>query len=40
MNPEDDDAQQKGLEAKFKPLTEWLTKEAGDSVRNGDFIRC
>jgi hypothetical protein len=40
MDPEDDKLQQKEMEAKFKPLIEWLKQEAGDSVRNGDYIGC
>lgn len=40
MDPEDDKAQQKELEVKFQPLTEWLKEEAKDIVRNGDFIPC
>lgn len=31
---EHNNAQKKELEAKFQPLTEWLKKEAGDSVRD------
>jgi len=34
MDPEDDKTQRRELETKFRPLTEWLKREAGDSVRN------
>ncbi|KAF9534344.1 Hsp90 protein-domain-containing protein [Crepidotus variabilis] len=34
LSPEEEKAQDKELEEKFKPLTEWLKTEAGDAVRN------
>lgn len=35
---EEEKQQQKELEEKFKPLTEWLKKEVGDAVRNGELL--
>ncbi|PPQ69873.1 hypothetical protein CVT24_003208 [Panaeolus cyanescens] len=34
LSPEEEKKQQKELEEKFKPLTDWLKKEVGDAVRN------
>ncbi|KAF8974761.1 Hsp90 protein-domain-containing protein [Flammula alnicola] len=34
LDPEEEKAQQKELEEKYKPLIEWLKKEAGDAVRD------
>jgi len=31
----EEEGQQKELEEKFKPLVEWLKKEANDAVRDG-----
>ena len=35
LEPEEEMEQQKKLEEKFKPLVEWLKKEANDAVRDG-----
>lgn len=36
LDPEDEKAQQKELEERYQPLTEWLKKQAGDAVREGE----
>ena len=35
LDPEEEKVREKALEEKFKPLMEWLKKEAGDLVMRG-----